>query len=79
MPGAVAGEGDEESYVFTTHATLQQVREFYELEMGKLGWQSSVEGDGTTALMLTFTKDASETLTINVLAKGGEVLVLLSK
>jgi hypothetical protein len=79
MPGAVAGEGDEESYVFAIQATLQQVREYYELEMGKLGWQSSVEGDGTTSLMLTFTKDASETLTMNVLAKGDEVLVILLK
>jgi hypothetical protein len=50
MPGAVAGDGDEEGYVFTIKATPQQIREYYELELGKRGWQSSAEGDGVPSL-----------------------------
>lgn len=79
IPGAAAGDGDEEGYVFTIKATPQQVREYYELEMGKLGWRSSVEGDGVTSLTLTFTNDVSETITMNVIAKDDEVLVILVK
>jgi len=78
MPGAVAGDGDEESYVFTIKATAQQVQEYYQLELGKLGWQSSAEGDGDASLTLIFTNDAA-TLTVSIIAKGDEALVLLVK
>ncbi len=80
MPNAIAGEGDEESYVFTVKATPQQVQEYYQLELGKLGWQPFATGDGnSSSLMLMFTNNASTTLTISVIAKGDEVLVLLVK
>jgi hypothetical protein len=79
MPNAIAGEGDEESYVFTIQATPQQVQEYYQLELGKLGWQPSAAGDGDSSLMLIFTNNTSATLTISLIAKGDEVLVLLVK
>ncbi len=79
MPEAIAGEGDEESYVFTIKATPQQVQEYYQLELGKLGWQPFATGDGDSALMLMFTNNASATLTISIIAKGDQVLVLLVK
>jgi len=77
MPGAVTGEGDAESYVFTIKATSQQVQEYYQLELGKLGWQPLGTGDGDLSLM--FTNNASATLTINIIVKGDNVLVLLVK
>jgi hypothetical protein len=77
MPGAIAGEGDEESYVFTIKATPQQVQAYYQLELGKLGWQPFATGDGDSVLM--FTNNASATLTISMIAKGDQVLVLLVK
>lgn len=80
MPDALAGEGDEESYVFTVKATPQQVQEYYQLELGKLGWQPFSTGDGSSSsLMLMFTNNTSATLTISVIAKGDEALVLLVK
>ena len=80
MPNAIAGEGDEESYVFTVKATPQQVQEYYQLELVKLGWQPFATGDGNSfSLMLMFTNNASTTLTISLIAKGDEVLVLLVK
>lgn len=80
MPGAVAGEGDEEGYVFTIQATPQQVREYYELELNKLGWQPLAQGEGKDAsLLLMFTNDASETLSVSILTKEQESLVLLVK
>ena len=77
MPEAIAGEGDEESYVFTIKATPQQVQEYYQLELGKLGWQPLGTGDGDSSLM--FTNNASATITISIMAKGDESLVILAK
>jgi hypothetical protein len=78
MPDASAGDGDEESYVFTIQATPQQIQEYYELELGKLGWQLSAREAGDASLILTFTKDVSA-LTVSVITKGDEALVLLVK
>ena len=79
MPGAVTGEGDEESYVFTIKATPQQVQEYYQDELGKLGWQPFATSNRGSSLMLMFTNDASAALTISILTKGDQVLVLLVK
>ncbi len=79
MPGAAAGDGDEESYVFTIQATARQVQEYYKTELGKQGWQSLVQGEGSNALTLVFTKDGSAALTVRIMAKGDQSLVLLAK
>jgi hypothetical protein len=77
MPGAVAGEGDEESYVFKIRATPQQIWEYYELELGKLGWKASVQDIGENYLTLVFTNTASRTLTMSIIVKGEDALVLM--
>ena len=79
MPGAVAGEGDEEAYVFTIPATAQQVQAYYELELGKLGWQLSAQENSGSSMMLSFMDSTAATLTVSILSKGEEVLVLLVK
>ncbi len=79
MPGATAGDGDDESYVFTIQATARQVQEYYKTELGRLGWQALVQGEGSNALTLLFTKDSSATLTVRIITKGNESLVLLVK
>ena len=79
MPGATTGEGDEEGYVFIIRATPQEVQEYYQLELEKLGWQAFATDEDGSSLMLVFMNEASATLTISVIAKGDEVLVLLGK
>jgi hypothetical protein len=79
MPEATSGGGDAEGYVFTIQATSQQIQEFYEMELGKLGWQLFGTGDGSSSQMLIFTNEAAESLSINILTKGDEALVLLVK
>ena len=79
MPGALAGEGDEEGYVFTIQATPESVQEYYQLELGKLGWQLSSQEEGDSSMMLIFINSASEILTIHVIAKDEVALVLLVK
>ena len=79
MPGEIAGEGDEDGYVFTITATPQRVQEYYQLELGKLGWQLLSEEADESSVILMFVNGASETLTIHVIAKDEEALVLLVK
>jgi hypothetical protein len=70
MPGAIAGEGDEEGYVFTIKATPIQVKEYYQLELGKLGWQPFAQEDGDLSMTLIFMDGASATLTVSILSGG---------
>jgi hypothetical protein len=52
------------------------VRAYYEIELGNLGWQLLEPED---ASMLEFTDDAAAALTVSILVKGDEALVLLVK
>lgn len=79
MPGAIAGDGDEEGYIFTIEATPQQVQEYYQLELAKLGWQLLAREAGDSSLMLIFVDNASATLTVSILTKDQQALVLLAK
>ena len=79
MPGATSGEGDEEGYVFTIHATSQQVQDYYQVELARLGWQPSSQETRNASVILSFTDSATATLTVSILSKGDEVLVLLVK
>jgi len=79
MPGEIAGEGDEDGYVFTIKATPQRVQEYYQLELGNLGWQLLSQEADESSMIMMFVNGASETLTIHVIAKDGEALVLLVK
>jgi len=77
MPGATAGEGDEEGYVFTIKGTIDQVRKFYEAELPKIGWESLPSEDASTLLFIR--DNGAESLTINLITNQDEVLVLLIK
>jgi hypothetical protein len=77
MPDAIAGEGDADGYVFMVTATPQQVGDYYQAELGKLGWQLLAAEEGNASL--SFVNTASETLTISLITKGDQVLVLLVK
>lgn len=79
MPDAITGEGDDESYVFTVKATPEQIEGYYQLELGKLGWRSLSKGNSDSSLMLIFTNNDSATLTVSIITKGDEALVLLVK
>ncbi len=76
---AIAGEGDEESYVFTIKATPQQVADYYQAELVPLGWQPFGTDNKDASLMLLFMDQSSATLTISIIAKGDDALVLLVK
>lgn len=79
MPGAIAGEGDEEGYVFAIKAGSAQIQAYYQMELGNRGWGLSSEEAGSSSITMIFTNAASEALTVSILSKGEEALVLLAK
>lgn len=80
MPGAIAGQEVEGGYSFTTRATTQEVQQYYEAELGKLGWELFAQTEGkNSSQMLIFTNGDSETLSVSIIVKSDELLVLLVK
>lgn len=77
MPGAAAGEGDVDGYVFVIYGTTDQVRNYYGSELPKSGWESMPTDD--ESIMLFMRNGGTESLTINILEKDSQVLVLLTK
>lgn len=80
MPGAIAGEGDDKGYSFTIKASPEEIQEYYEYELGKLGWTMFAAGQGTTqAILLIFMKDGG-TCSVSILPQAdGIVYVMLIK
>ncbi len=80
MPGAIAGEGDDKGYSFTIKASAEEVQEYYETELGKLGWSLLGSGQGSTeAVMLIFMQGTSM-CSVSILPQAdGIVYVMLIK
>jgi hypothetical protein len=80
MPDAIAGEGDSQGYSFTINSSPDEVQEFYERELTKLGWSMLGSGIGTTdAVLLIFTNDTG-TLSVSIIPQAdGIIYVLLVK
>jgi len=80
MPQASAGQefADQKSYSFKGNMTAQEVQDYYNTEMVKLGWNStpSLPGSSTGAILL-FSKDSS-VLTIAVNSSDGETVVIVT-
>lgn len=79
MPQATAGQEfpDAKSYSFKASVTVQEVQDYYNAELVKLGWSSafSIPGDANGAVML-FSKD-SNALTITISSSNGTTVVIL--
>ena len=74
MPQAIAGEGDNESYYFTVEASVDEVLDFYEIEMGKLDWSLLGTGEGETgALLMIFQKD-DEVASISIFSLDDDIV-----
>ena len=80
MPGAIAGDGNEEGYSFTIKAPIEEVQNFYETEMTRLGWETFANGQGANnAILMIFSKGES-TLSVSILPQAdGLMYVLLVK
>jgi hypothetical protein len=70
MPGATAGQGDEDGYLFVIQASVKEIQAYYENELEKLGWSLLGAGDGKNGnMLLIFQKDA-DTFSIAIINPG---------
>ena len=77
MPGAIAGEGDDKGYSFTIKASPDEIQEFYETELAKLGWTLLGTGQGSTeAIMLIFMKGTS-TCSVSILPQADGIMYVM--
>ena len=60
MPGAKNGEeSDSDSYIFTIKSTREEIADYYEQELPKVGWELLGVGDGEEGtVMMIFTGDS---------------------
>ncbi|MBI5935876.1 MAG: hypothetical protein HY867_19395 [Chloroflexi bacterium] len=80
MPNAIAGQGDSKGYSFTIKASSDEIQQFYEKELGKLGWNVFASGQGTTSVILLFFMKDTSVLTVSILPQpDGIMLVLIVK
>jgi hypothetical protein len=80
MPKAIAGDGDNKGYSFTVKASPDEVQNFFEKEMKKLGWNKMAIGQGETKAMFLFFEKGSEMVTVGIIPEAdGLILVLLVK
>jgi hypothetical protein len=81
MPQATVGQefADAKSYSFKTNVTVQEVQDYYNTELVKLGWSStmSLPGSSNGAVML-FSKDGAA-LTITISMVDGSTVVVLTQ
>jgi hypothetical protein len=83
MPGALAGDGGETSYYFTTKSTADDIHAFYDEALPKVGYAVLAVGKGKENTLVLFyqgTGQASDTsLSISLFTKGDIVLVMIVK
>jgi hypothetical protein len=78
MPGAVTGDAGEDRYRFMLTATVDQVSDFYKMELPKLGWKFNAEGVGENGAPIFIFSKQKNTLSISVIILGDVVVVTIA-
>lgn len=77
MPSAISGEEITNGYYYAVNSSPDDIQQFYEIALAKLGWNLFATGQGETeARMLFFMKDA-ETLTISIFPKSDGLIYVM--
>jgi hypothetical protein len=80
MPGALAGDGNDTSYYFTTQATTAAIQAFYDKELARMGYSTLAVGNGAGGAIVLFYQAADgATLDISLFTQGDTVLVMFVK
>ncbi len=77
MPGATSGGEADDGYTFSTQATLDDIRQFYEAALAELGYSLTTSGEQSGVTFLFFEKGGSQAF-VAITAAGGANLVQLA-
>jgi hypothetical protein len=78
MPGAVTGDEAEDRYRFMLPSSVDQVRDFYNSELPKLGWKFDTQGTGENGAPIFIYTKGDSILSISVIILGEIVIVTLA-
>lgn len=78
MPGAISGEGDDKGYSFTIQATPEEIQEYYDQELRKLGATPFAvgQGDAQGTVLLMYMMDGG-IISISIIPQEDFVLVII--
>ncbi len=77
MPGAIAGEGNDQGYSFTIQSTVEEVQEYYEGQMAALGWELLAAGQGeTNSVLLIYTK-GNLTASVAIMPQPDDIIYIV--
>lgn len=80
MPGALAAEETGNTYLFTTPASLAEIKAYYLEQLPNAGWRQLSEGEGPDHLTLVFEKDGAQLhFTLNFLADQNKSFVTIQR
>jgi hypothetical protein len=77
MPGALGGIEADGAYQYTTMASLEEIRAFYETELAALGYTLESADEGGAEYMLLIFTDGSVSLQVGIASVGGFNAVVL--
>jgi hypothetical protein len=77
MEDAIAGEEKEGGYSYSIDTTVEQVQNFYEIELADMGWMLFATGKGETGSLLLMFRKGERTTTVNVFEQEGLTIILL--
>jgi hypothetical protein len=79
MPDAIAGEGEAGGYRFTTQASPDEIQEYYERELRRLGWTLLGSGQGGTGAVVMIFTGNDGTLSVSIFEHEDEFIVMIVK
>lgn len=67
MPGALNGEeSDSDAYIFTIQSSSEDIQNFYQSELPKVGWDFLAVGEGDTGNVLMIFMGEKGTFTVSI-------------
>jgi len=83
MPGALAGDGSQTTYYFTTKSTVDEIHAFYDQSLAKVGLVPLAVGNGKENTLVLFYQSSDQSsdagLSITLFIKADTVLVMMVK
>jgi hypothetical protein len=77
MPGAIAGEDQGGSYYFSTSASPDRVKDYYDRELSRIGWQSFAVGTTSKNGYFLIYQNAGRNLSLSIIPQGSVTLVMI--
>ena len=79
MPDAIAGQGDAGGYRFIIQASPDEIQEYYERQLRKLGWTLLGSGQGDTGAVIMIFTGNDGTLRVSIFEHKDEFIVMIVK